>query len=431
MRLLFLNRSYYPDVEATGQLLTELCSDLAAMHDVRVIAGQPNFVQTATRWAFVSVERHLGVEILRVRNIRFTKASLVGRALGLISYLLIAFWAGLTSSRPQTIIVETDPPFLGLLGAILKWWHRCPFIYYLQDLYPEVGLAMGKLRPGTLTALLRWATQVGLRRADQIIVLGEDMRRKVLDRGILPARITIIPNWADTAHVRPQREGNRLRAQWEAAGRFVVAYSGNIGLSQNLEQVLVAARQLQGDPVAFLLIGEGAHKASLQARARDWGLTNVTFLPYQPKERLGESLSAADVHLVPLQKGLAGTIVPSKLYGILAAGVAYIAAVEPDSEVAYVTERHRTGLLIPPDSPEELAKAIRWSLAHREELLMMGRRGRVLAESEFDRRHSVARFQRVLETVSGRSSRLKLVSSGENHTSMHSLEVTTLAQPVT
>ena len=323
----------------------------------------------------------------------------MGRALGLLSYLVLALWDGLTCRRPDVVIVETDPPFLGVLGALLKWWHRCSLVYYLQDLYPEVGLAMGKLKPGLLTTMLRWTTQVGLRRADRIVVLGEDMRQKVLRRGISPSRIAIVPNWADTANVRPRREQNALRAEWEPHGRFVVAYSGNLGLSQNLEQVLASARQLHAEPIAFLFIGQGADKARLQARAQEWGLDNVTFLPYQPKERLGESLSAADLHLVPLQKGLAGTIVPSKLYGILAAGVAYVAAVESDSEVAYVTQRYRTGLLIPPDSADELTKAIRWCQAHPNELREMGRRGRVLAETEFDRHHSVTKFQHVLEAA--------------------------------
>src|SRR5207249_2311687 len=128
LRVLFLNRSFYPDVEATGQLLTELCTDLAREHQVSVIAGQPNFIPTRLRRGLLSTEFHQGVEILRVGNLRFTKNSLLGRALGLLSYLLLALWAGLCFRRPDVIIVETDPPFLGALGALLKWWHRCPLV---------------------------------------------------------------------------------------------------------------------------------------------------------------------------------------------------------------------------------------------------------------------------------------------------------------
>src|SRR5262249_1553423 len=152
---------------------------------VQVIAGQPNFVSARTG-GLIEEDDHQGVGITRVRNLRFSKRSLLGRSLGLLTYLALAFWAGLTARRPHIIVVETDPPCLGLIGFILGRWHRCPFVFYLQDLYPEVGLALGRLRPGLLTRMLYWATQVGLRRADRIIVLGEDMRRKVLSRGIAP-----------------------------------------------------------------------------------------------------------------------------------------------------------------------------------------------------------------------------------------------------
>src|SRR4029077_15791636 len=198
MRVLVFNRSYYPDVEATGQLLTELCTDLATRHAVHVVAGQPNFVAvTGGGLGLLQEDHHEGVTVTRVRNLRFSKKSLLGRALGLLTYLLLAFWVGLKSGRPHVILVETDPPLLGLLGVLLGRWHRCPFIYYLQDLYPEVGLALGRLRPGIMTKTLYWATQIGLRGADRVIVLGEDMRAKVVNRGIAAEKTSLVPNWAD------------------------------------------------------------------------------------------------------------------------------------------------------------------------------------------------------------------------------------------
>jgi len=399
LRLLFLNRCFYPDVEATGQLLAELCADLAKRHDVTVIAGQPNFSRTGPLRSFIQRERHERVEVLRVRNVRFTKRSVLGRAAGLISYLLLAFWAGLFLQRPDLIVVETDPPFLGALGALLKWWHRCPLIYYLQDLFPEVGLAIGRLRPGILTSFLKWTTQLGLRQADRVVVLGEDMRERVLQRGIAASKVAIVPNWADTTVVRPAKENNSLRRHWGVHDKFVVMYSGNLGLSQPLDHVLLVAQQLRQEPIEFLLVGEGASKAGLMAKAAAWSLTNVRFLPYQSKERLSESLSAADLHLLPLRRGLAGCMVPSKLYGILASGTAYVAAVDHDSEVARVTRSGHAGLLIEPDSPEQLVQAIRWCLHERHELSEMGGRGRRLAESLFDRKLAVAKFQRVLQAA--------------------------------
>jgi glycosyltransferase involved in cell wall biosynthesis len=289
---------------------------------------------------------------------------------------------------------------LGALGAFLKRWHRCRLVFYLQDLFPEVGLVLGKLRPGPLASFLRCMTQIGLRGADRVVVLGEDMRRRVLRRGIDPDKISVVPNWADVTALRSSAGGARaLRGEWGVDGRFVVMYSGNLGLSQNLEQVLDAAELLRDEPVQFLFVGEGAAKAGLVARAAEQKLANVRFLPYTPKERLGESLAAADVHLIPLQRGLAGCIVPSKLYGILAAGRPYVAAVEEESEVAHITRQWQTGLRTEPGAPAELAEAIRWCLAHRDELAEMGRRGQRLAETRFDRRRCVAQFADLLDSL--------------------------------
>lgn len=400
MDILFLNRSYWPDVEATGQLLTELCTDLARNHRVMVIAGQPNFVSAPGKRPWLSRETHDGVEIIRVGNRTFDKRSLLSRARGLGGYFALTAWAAFRCRRPDVIVVETDPPLLPALGAVLKAWRRRPFLFYVQDLYPEVGLATGRLKPGLLTWLLYRATQMGLKAADRVVVLGEDMRRRILARGIDGGKMTIVPNWADASAIRPTEGPNPLRQEWGVGDRFVVMYSGNVGLAQNLGPLLEVAAELRGQPVLFVLIGEGAAKADLMDRAAALGLDNVRFLPYQPKETLGESLTAADVHLIPLRRGLAGYIVPSKLYGILAAGRPYIAAVEADSETAVVTEEARCGLRIEPDVAGPLAEAVHWCLANRGELTAMGRRGRQLSEMRFNRQHASAAFERLLDAIS-------------------------------
>ena len=413
LRVLVFNRSYYPDVEATGQLLTELCTDLATRHVVHVVAGQPNFV-AIDGGGLLQEDCHQGVAITRVRNLKFSKKSLLGRIVGLLTYLLLAFWVGLRSRRPDVIVVETDPPLLGVLGVLLRRWHRCRFIYYLQDLYPEVGLALGRLRPGIMTKLLYWATQVGLRGADRIIVLGEDMRAKVVNRGIAAEKTTLVPNWADTDLIYPRPRTNpwggpasrgvsAASPSDQSDNPFVVMYSGNLGLSQNLEQLLEVARDLRDLPLCFVIVGEGAAKANLLAQAKAWNLTNVRFFSYQPKEKLGESLAAADVHFIPLRRGLAGSIVPSKLYGILAAGVPFIAAVDADSDVARVATDTGAGIVIPPDSAVDLATALRWCLENRASLPAMGGRGRHAAETRFSRPVCVSQIDRVIATVTTES----------------------------
>jgi colanic acid biosynthesis glycosyl transferase WcaI len=400
LRILVLNRSYWPDVEATGQLLTELCEELANDCDLTVIAGLPNY--SFERNVLPTNETRNGVKIIRVRNKRYNKNSLLSRAIGLTSYLILSTWAAICLKRPDVIIAESDPPVLGLLGAILRRWHRCKFVNYLQDLHPEVGLALGRMKPGFFVAILKMATQIGLLTADRVVVLGQDMRRRVVERGTDERRVAVIPNWSDTQAIHPLPPSRKLRDEWGVGNAFVVMYSGNLGLSQNLDQVIDAAELLETEPVAFVLVGEGASKERLQNKVRERGLTNVWFLPYAPKEMLNESLNAADLHLVTLQAGLAGYIVPSKLYGILAAGRPYIAAVDSDSEIATLTDKHKCGVLVGPDSPVDLAAAIRQCVQDPFSLARMGRAARMLAVREFDRSLAADRFRETLRDVTSR-----------------------------
>jgi glycosyltransferase involved in cell wall biosynthesis len=221
----------------------------------------------------------------------------------------------------------------------------------------------------------------------------------VLARGTDPAKIAIVPNWADSDQVRPLPPDPEVAADLGTAGKFVVLYAGNLGLSQSLDQTLAAAEQLRHEPVLFAYVGDGASKAKLQAFAAERGLTNVVFRPYQPKERMAAYYSVADLHLVTLQRGLAGCIVPSKLYGVLAAGGAYVAAIDADSEVASITEQHQCGLRVEPDDAAALVAAVRWAMGHRDELRRMGANGRRLVETELNRASASAAFDRVVRAA--------------------------------
>lgn len=405
-KVLVLNRSYWPDVEATGQLLAELCTDLTtAAFDVTVITGVPNVAASVQQFATAGTHEIDGVTVVRVPTLKFSKASLWSRARGLLSYFFRSAWEAFRQDRPNVVVVETDPPFLPALGVFLRYWYRCKLVCYLQDLHPEVGLALGKFSPGLMTWVLRKLSQFGLRHADRIVVLGEDMKRRVLARGI-PAKIEVVPNWADSSKLRPGLPRDVLRQEWGVGTNLAVVYSGNLGLSQNLDMVLDAAAELRNEKVSFVFIGDGAHKKALENRVTTEGLANVRFFPYQPKDRLAESLGAADVHLVTLQKGVSGFIVPSKLYGILAVARPYIAAIDAEGDTAAVTERFRCGLRVDPDSPSQLADAIRWCLRNPSELVAMGQRGRQVAETEFDRKVCTGKFAAILQTITEPATRL-------------------------
>lgn len=398
-RVLFLNRSYWPDAEATGQLLTELCEDLASDFDVHVVAGQPNQNPTGETFARSGTEVRNGVTIHRVTHPQLAKRNMAGRALNLVAFLWAAARRAPSVPDVDLVVAETDPFLLALLGQRLKTRTGARLIAYVQDLYPDIAVALGKVREGWLTRAIRGRMLAAYRQADQVVVLSADMRQRLIEWGVAADRITSIPNWVDTRTVFPIKSNNPFREQEGLGDRFVVMHSGNMGLSQQLTTTLDAMALVESPDLQLLLIGGGAEKHLLEDRARQQGLRNVRFLPYQPREALAASLSAADVHLISLHPEAHHCLMPSKLYGILASGTAVLVIAAEDSELARLVREHDVGLVVPPGDPSAVARALAWCETHREEIARQGARARRLAETQCDRRLQTAAFRRVLHEV--------------------------------
>jgi putative colanic acid biosynthesis glycosyltransferase WcaI len=402
LHIVFFNRSFYPDISATGQLLTDLCEDLVREHGCRVsvVTGpplRPSVEPASTRRGLVSRETYRGVEIHRASGTRFDKRRFIGRAANYVSYFLSACWAGLRLERPDVVVSLTDPPIIGIGAWIAGRKAGAPLVMVFQDLFPEVTALLPDFHSDTINAALQAVSRFLCRRASRIVALGETMRRRLIDnKGADPARIEIIENWADTATLVPGTKPNPFSDAHQLSDRFVVMHSGNLGLSQNLE-VIVDAAALLTDLTDLVVVfqGEGVKKADLQERAAARGLTNVRFLPYADMNRLTDSFATADLFIVSLQRGLAGYIVPSKLYGILAAGRPYVAAVEDDCEVTALTRRHGCGVVAAPGDAGALAEQIRALYQDRARAAAMGVRAREAALA-FDRRVQVRKYFHVL-----------------------------------
>jgi colanic acid biosynthesis glycosyl transferase WcaI len=403
----FFNRSFHPDTAATGQLLTELCEGLVREHGLRVsvVAGVPLLPASAdgtqlARGLVFHRERHNGIEILRAHGTRFSKQRFSGRFSNYVSYFLSACWAGLRLERPDVVVALTDPPIVGLAGWLAARRHGAPFLMNYRDIFPEVARLLEDFQSPAVEKILERVNRFLCRRADKIVVLGETMGRRLVEgKGADPSRILVIPDWADCAEITPGPKDNEFRRANGLTGKFVVMHSGNIGLSQNLESLVEAAALLREVPeIEIVFVGEGVKKPALEQRAAELGLGNVRFLPYQPKEKLRESFAAADVFIVALKPGLAGYIVPSKLYGILAAGRPYVAAVEEESEVVAITRRHDCGLLARPGDARDLAEKILTLYRDQERARRLGANAR-RAAAEFDRPVLVAAYARLFEEL--------------------------------
>jgi colanic acid biosynthesis glycosyl transferase WcaI len=400
-RVLFINRSYWPDGEATGQLLTELAEDLSDRFEVSVVAGLPNTNPTGESFRVLRTEVKDGVTIRRVSHTRLPKRWLPGRAINFITFLAMATVRATFCPRQELIVVETDPFLLAFAGLALRLRHRSRLVVYLQDLHPQVGVAVGRLKPNWLTRLLERSLGAVYRRADHVVVLSRDMQATLLACGVCEQNLSCLPNWVDVNSVRPTESANRFRRR-EGIGdeTFLVMYSGNLGVTQQLECVLDAAERLQNRrDVLFAFVGGGAAEARLRESSHQRGLANVRFFPYQPKHELGDSLSAADLHLLTVHPAALAYLMPSKLYGILAAGRAVVAAVPADTELADEIENHRVGFVVPPGDASAVATAICNAIENRDELAACGERARKRAEDVYDRRIVTARFADLLTRV--------------------------------
>jgi glycosyltransferase involved in cell wall biosynthesis len=398
-RVLFVNRSYWPDCEATGQLLTELCEDLASTFDVSVLVGQPNHVAEEDQvYASAGVQWRNDVEIYRVRHSRFPKRSIVGKACNMVSFMLAATWQSFFIPKHQVVVVETDPFLLALLGGMLKRWRGSDLVIYMQDVYPDVAEAIGKVNNPWVTSTTRWLLMRAYARADRIVVLGEDMRRRLIRNGVPAAKLVCVPNWIDTENVVPMKTHNDFRRQHGLEGKFVIMHSGNMGLTQQLHQVMEVADRLRDrEQVVFLLVGHGASRPALEQEVRDRKLTNVRFLPYQSRENLALSLSAADLHIVSMHPNISGCLVPSKIYGIMASATPVLAVVPDDTDVHALVQQERIGMTVLPDDLDTLEATIVRCLDGQLDLAEMGLRAREVVESRFDRRHSAAAFGELLD----------------------------------
>jgi colanic acid biosynthesis glycosyl transferase WcaI len=401
VRVLVLNQYFHPDQSATSQLLTELCEDLAEHHEVFVVTGRPSYnavADTSSR-GIVSKERHGRVRVARVWSTTFDRTDMVRRLANYATYMLSSIAGALTVRKPDVVIALTDPPPIGLIGALVSRIRRVPFVLVTKDIFPEVAIEVGVLGNVAIIRILRAVRRALFSSADQVVSIGRDMDRRLSEIGVHADRVTTIHDWSDGKALRPLDGPSAFRSEQGWVDQFVVMHSGNIGLSQDLDTVVDAAVMLRDESVVFANIGDGASKSRLQQRGLDLGLTNLVFLPYQDKGDLSESLGAADVHLVMLKEGLAGYIVPSKVYGILAAGKPFIAAVEDWSEPALIVEEHLCGKRIEPGDPAALASAV-LELRDLADTAEMGTQARLALERRFDRSIAAGAYLELLGGVS-------------------------------
>ncbi len=406
MKIVFLNRYFFPDHSASSQLLSDVAFHLAeAGHEVQVICSRQLYESPAARLA--TFERVNGVQVHRVWTSRFGRNNLVGRTSDYLSFYVSASLKLYALTGSGTVIVaKTDPPLISVLAGWVARWRGARLVNWLQDVFPEVAVELGvKALRGPLGAWARGLRDASLRAAAVNVVLGERMADRVRARGVGAAKVRVIPNWADGTSIAPvPARTNPLRAEWSLTDKYVVMYSGNMGRAHDLAPIVGAAEALRGQTsLVFLLVGDGAGRAPLEREVAAKGLRNVFFRPHQPRERLRFSLTLADVHLVSLKPELEGLILPSKAYGVFAAGRPMIFMGAADGEIGRLLVEADCGEVAPSGDSDALVSSILGMMNARDRGEAMGQRARALFEQRFSKTAAMDAWERVLVEAGKRS----------------------------
>ncbi len=402
--IVFLNRFYWPDISATGQMLTDLAEDLAAEGwDVTVLTGRRGYASDGRLLPAQEVRR--GVRIVRVNTHTLGSNRLRGKLASHLTYMWGALIQLFRLPKPEVVVAMTDPPLLLLPVLLAGRLRRFRTVYWPQDVYPELAARLRVVNgDGLLYRACEWLMHRLYRRCDAVITLGPQMQQQMIRAGAVAQRTSVVHNWVDTTSVRPvPPEQNTFLRENGLEGKFVVLYSGNAGLAHSFEAITEAMRRLRDDPdVVFLWIGGGRKVPEIRAEVEASGLKNVRFLDYLPREQLRYSLSAASVSLVSESLAVVGLLVPSKTYGILASGRPLLFVGSPESDVAAVVRDAECGLIVSPHDPDGVVSAILHLKNAPAEAAAMGERGREAAETRYDRRISTRRWGGIVSAMLGR-----------------------------
>jgi colanic acid biosynthesis glycosyl transferase WcaI len=397
MRVLLLNQYFPPDTSATAKVAESIVRALAQTHEITVLCGRPSYDPTGRRpWKLWQTERfrckqsgaapsntEIGgnvpaFTVIRVGSTDYPRIQMKRRVLNYLTYAKLAALRALFTPC-DVIFVMTDPPFMGITGAFLAALKRKPLVYDIQDMYPDMAVAGSIVQPGLLTRFWEHLHRWVLRHAARVIVLGDDMRTRIIAKGIVPSKVFIVRSGVDVplagAPLPPLNSAiiNTIRQDF----RFVLLHAGNLGFYGAWDTIIAAARQVDADHVGFVFVGDGAERTRLESLAA--GVRNVRFLDFFSSREIPSVLAAPDAHIVTVKSGLEGVVVPSKMFGIMAAGKPIVAVAPLETDLAMLGAHHGFAITADPSNPSELASVVHRLSSNPAQVAGMGQAASVAA----------------------------------------------------
>jgi len=403
LRIVVLCPHFAPDTAPTGEVITRIVSELAALgHELHVVTALPWYrahrIEEGWQGEIWRREKTEWGSVTRVNPFPGDdKRNLARRAMGFAGFSALAGLASLRGGRVDAVIAMSPPLTMGLTGWGTHLVRRGPLIFNIQDVFPDAAVATGAITNRRIIAVARWLERVSYNRAAAVTVLSDDLRDNVIAK-LKPDRrnrVHVIPNFVDTDFIQPASRMTAFRAELGIGDEQIVLYAGNVGFSQSLEMVVDAAREFP--QATFLINGDGAARTTLETRAA--GVTNVRFSGYQSKERVPEVLATGDIHLVPLKAGLGRVSVPSKTYSILAAGRPVLAAIDAGTEVPRMLAASGGGVAVAPDDPVAFRAALAELLADPAAAAAMGAAGRAWVTGAASPRAVAVAYEQLIRSV--------------------------------
>jgi len=406
MNILLLTEYYRPEEVGFAVSLWELTEDLlAGGHRVTVLTAFPNYpdgvIPPPYRHKLYQREELGGAHVFRTYIYATPSKAFWQRVANFGSFIISSFLGGVLASPRVDVIYAALPPLpLGLTASVLGWLKSAKVVVNIQDIHPDVAVAVGVLRNRTAIRFFKWMEKWIYRHAHAIVVISEGFRQNLLGKGVPDSKIRVVANWADPHFVRPGPPDPALRESW-GKDKFVVVYSGGLTHNSNLECVIQALGLLRSEPFRLVIIGEGVKKQRLLEDVQVRGLDNVLFRPFEPLERYPTVLRSADMNLVTLDSSAANASVPSKIFKMMASGRPVLATAPPESEIARLVKTADCGICVESGDPKDLAEALHYAYVHREEIEQMGMRGRKYLEEHFSRRICTGEIARILSETAG------------------------------
>ena len=408
-KIVFVINYFYPDFASTGQLMTELCLDLQDDFDITVIAAQPNYAgeKVSTKKLFEE-DRLENMKIIRIHLPEVDKTSKLSRMKYIFSYFILANIALLKEKGVDLIYTISQPPVLGgLIGTIGKFLKKTKHVYNIQDFNPEQAAAVSYTNKQSVFRIAKKIDMLNCKYSDCVILVGNDMSETLKQRfiGKKVPNHAVINNWTNEQEVVPIDKSNehieRFLKDNKLEDKFIIMYSGNVGLYYDLENIIKVTEHFrEKKDLAFVFIGEGAVKKDMQEFVCNNKISNVHFLPYQPKEFIKYSLNAADVHLVVNQKGIKGVSVPSKIYGVMAAGKPILGVLEQGSEAQMLIEKSNSGIVVEPQDYDGIIQTInQFYQMEKDKVKELGHNGRKYLDKNLKREISINKYRNLLKEI--------------------------------